>query len=80
MGVSGARRIQDELLTGVPASTPVAVVQNASLRTQRHVLTHLGALHATIEREQLGSPSIMVVGDVVRGMQSVAESARAQVA
>ena len=80
MGVSGARRIQDELLTGLPASTPVAVVQNASLRTQRHVLTHLGALHATIEREQLGSPSIMVVGDVVRGMQSVAESARAQVA
>ncbi|MDO8370505.1 MAG: uroporphyrinogen-III C-methyltransferase, partial [Polaromonas sp.] len=39
MGVSGAGRIQDELLTGLPASTPVAVIQNASLPTQRHITT-----------------------------------------
>ena len=44
MGMSGARRIQDELLTGLPASTPVAVIQNASLPTQRHVSSLL-AVH-----------------------------------
>ena len=70
MGVSGARRIQDELLTGLPASTPVAVVQNASLASQRHVVTRLDALADTLQREQLGSPSIMVVGDVVLGVEA----------
>lgn len=80
MGVSGARRIQDELLTGLPASTPVAVVQNVSLSTQRHVVITLGGLFDTIVREQLGSPSIMVVGDVVRGIQMAAEGAKAKAA
>jgi uroporphyrin-III C-methyltransferase len=80
MGVSGARQIQDELLSGLPSSTPVAIVQDASLRTQRHAITHLSALHHTIESEKLGSPSIMVVGDVVLGLQAATESTRAQVA
>ena len=65
MGVSGARRIQDELLTGLPASTPVVVVQNASLPTQRHISTMLGTLADAITHNALGSPSVIVVGDVV---------------
>ncbi|MCA0214156.1 MAG: uroporphyrinogen-III C-methyltransferase [Proteobacteria bacterium] len=68
MGVSGARRIQDELLSGLDAATPVAVIQHASLPTQRHAVTTLGQLHATIEREQLASPSVIVVGDVISGL------------
>lgn len=70
MGVSGAQRIQHELLTGLPASTPVAVVQNATLASQRQMLTSLGHLCETIVREKLGSPSIIIVGDVVQGMQA----------
>jgi uroporphyrin-III C-methyltransferase len=65
MGVSGAARIQEELLTALPASTPVAVVQRASLPDQRHAVTTLGELYTTIAREQLASPSVIVVGDVV---------------
>ena len=68
MGVSSAARIQQELLTGLPGSTPVAIVQRASQPDQRHAVTTLGELAATIEREGLGSPSVMVVGDVVRGV------------
>ncbi|MDB5850305.1 MAG: uroporphyrinogen-III C-methyltransferase [Rhodoferax sp.] len=78
MGVSGARRIQDELLTGLPAGTPVAVVQNASLATQRHVVTSLADLADTLQREQLASPAVMVVGDVVLGVQVAVESARSR--
>ncbi len=74
MGVSGARRIQDELLTGLAASTPVAVIQHASLPTQRHAVTTLGQLHATIEREQLASPSVIIVGDVVGGMAAALQA------
>ncbi len=80
MGVSGVRRIQDELLTVLPASTPVAVIQNASLASQRQVLTMLGELSETIAREQLGSPSVMVVGDVVRGMQMAAQHSQVRAA
>lgn len=68
MGVSSAAAIERELLTGLPADTPVAVVQHASLPHQRHAVTTLGALHATLTREGLGSPSVIVVGDVVRGV------------
>jgi uroporphyrin-III C-methyltransferase len=72
MGVSGAARIQEELLTGLPASTPVAVIQRASLPDQRQAVTTLGELNATIAREQLASPSVIVVGDVIGGVAAAA--------
>lgn len=72
MGVSGAARIQEELLTGLPASTPVAVVQRASLPDQRQAITTLGELNATIAREELASPSVIVVGDVISGVTAAA--------
>jgi uroporphyrin-III C-methyltransferase len=77
MGVSGAARIQQELLSALPASTPVAIVQRASLPDQRHAVTTLGDLDATIAREELASPSVIVVGDVISGVQA-AKSAPAQ--
>ena len=80
MGVSGAGRIQQELLTGLPADTPVAIIQRATLPDQRHAVCALSDLGATIEREGLGSPSVIVVGDVVRGIAAVAEAPRARVA
>ncbi|HZN46600.1 MAG TPA: uroporphyrinogen-III C-methyltransferase [Ramlibacter sp.] len=68
MGVSSAARIQAELLSGLPADTPVAIVQRASQPDQRHAVTTLGELAATVVRESLASPSVIVVGDVVRGV------------
>ena len=68
MGVTGSQHIQDELLRGLPAHTPVAIIQNASLPTQRHAVTTLGALRATIAHEKLQSPSVIVVGDVLQGL------------
>jgi uroporphyrin-III C-methyltransferase len=71
MGVSGSGQIQAELLTGLPAHTPVAVIQHASLPQQRHAVTTLGQLRATIEREGLGSPAVIVVGHVVSGIAAL---------
>lgn len=68
MGVSGAAKIQQELLHGLPAETPVAIIQSASLPAQRHAVCTLGQLHATIEAEGLSSPSVIVVGDVLQGL------------
>lgn len=75
MGVRGAARIQQELLTALPVSTPVAVVQRASLPDQRQAVTTLGELAATIAREQLASPSVIVVGDVIGGVQAALDNA-----
>jgi uroporphyrin-III C-methyltransferase len=80
MGVSGAGRIQEELLTGLPAATPVAVVQRASLPDERSAVTTLGELDATIAREQLASPSVIVVGDVISGVAAVSAPVRFHVA
>jgi uroporphyrin-III C-methyltransferase len=74
LGVSSASRIQEQLLTGLPPQTPVAVVQRASMPDQRHAVTTLGELGATLERDGLGSPSVIVVGDVVRGVAVAAQA------
>jgi uroporphyrin-III C-methyltransferase len=68
MGVSGAATIQRELMHGLHADTPVAIIQNATLPQQRHAVCTLSELHSTIEREQLCSPSVIVVGDVLQGL------------
>ena len=79
MGVSSAAQIQADLLTGLPASTPLAIIQHASLPQQRHAVTTLGDLATTLAREGLGSPSVIVVGDVVHGVAALAQPvARAQ--
>jgi uroporphyrin-III C-methyltransferase len=70
MGVRGAAEIQEGLLQGLPNDTPVAIIQNASLPQQRHAVCALHALQATILREDMASPSVIVVGDVVRGIQA----------
>jgi uroporphyrin-III C-methyltransferase len=81
MGISGAAQIQQDLLSGLHTNTPAAIIQHASLPQQRHAVTSLGQLTATLASEQLGSPSVIVVGDVVRGIaaasvpQAIARSA-----
>ncbi|WP_231694586.1 uroporphyrinogen-III C-methyltransferase [Ottowia caeni] len=71
MGMSGAAHIQAELLHGLPVTTPAVIIQHASLPQQRHVMTTLGDLHNTIIREGMASPSVMVIGDVVRGVAAL---------
>jgi len=72
MGVSHASQIEQDLLTGLPAHTPLAIIQHASLPQQRHAVTTLGQLCNTLQREGLGSPSVIVVGDVLSGLAALA--------
>lgn len=74
MGVAEWPQLQAGLLEGLPAGTPAAVVQHASLPRQRQVVTTLGELAATIRREGLGSPAIIIVGDVLQGALALAGS------
>jgi len=66
MGVATAPALQAGLASGLDAATPVAIVQHATLPNQRHAICRLDALAATIVRERLASPAVIVIGDVVR--------------
>lgn len=67
MGVARVASIQAGLLAGGMApGTPVAVVQSASLDAQRQLLSTLQDLPLALQASGLGSPSIIVVGEVVR--------------
>ena len=70
MGITGALHIQNALLTGLPASTPVAIIQHASLPQQRQAVTTLGELHNTLQQQGMGSPSVIVVGNVLQGLNA----------
>lgn len=67
MGVARCREIQAALLAGGKApETPVAVIQSATGASQAQLVTTLSRLPHDLEASQLGSPSIIVIGDVVR--------------
>lgn len=80
MGVSGAAHIQAELLQGLASHTPVLIVQRASLPGQRQAVCRLDQLEATIHAEQLGSPSVIVVGDVLQGLAAMGAAPQVRVA
>ena len=75
MGIATVESLQAGLSTALAADTPVAIVQHASLPQQRSALCTLGELAATVERKALGSPAIIVVGDVVKASLLIAERA-----
>lgn len=46
--------------------TPVAVIQNGTLPTQKHVVGTVSSIVGMVKEEDLGSPGIIIAGDVVR--------------
>jgi uroporphyrin-III C-methyltransferase len=72
MGVANAAGMAAGLMQGLPAHTPVAVVQHASQARQREAACTLGTLIETLARERLGSPAIIIVGEVVRAAPKMA--------
>lgn len=78
MGISSAAPIQAGLLQGLPAATPTAIVQRASLPQQRHAVCTLATLVETLQAEQLGSPSVLVIGDVISGLAQLQQDGAAR--
>lgn len=65
MGVSKLEEIQQGLLEGgLPAQTPIAMIENASLPQQREQRCTLGQLTGAANRFKLNSPAILVIGEV----------------
>ena len=75
MGIATVDALQAGLLHSLAARTPVAVVQHASLPQQRHLVCTLNDLASTVRMHGIGSPAIIVVGDVLHGLQSLTAEA-----
>lgn len=48
------------------SETSVAVIQNGTLPTQKNVIGTVSSIVDLVEKEELGSPGIIIVGDVVK--------------
>ncbi|MCW2848052.1 MAG: uroporphyrin-III C-methyltransferase [Marmoricola sp.] len=67
MAVENAPMIAEVLLRGGrPAGTPVGIVCDGTMPTERTVLATLGSLAETITAERVLPPAIIVIGEVVR--------------
>lgn len=66
----GMRRVdtivKGMLAAGYPADIPACAIQNGTLETQATVVSTLAALSQRISEAGLGSPGILIIGDVVR--------------
>ncbi len=76
MGMTHASHIEAGLLTALPGHTPVAIIQHASLPQQRQAVTTLAQLAQTIAHQNMASPSVIIVGDVLHGVAALAEPAQ----
>jgi uroporphyrin-III C-methyltransferase len=67
MGVARCEAVQCSLIaSGLPATTPVVVVQDASLPRERQLRTILSRLADDVIAHEIESPAIIVIGEVAR--------------
>lgn len=76
MGVGAAARIESALVAGgLDGATPVAVVENASLPTQRVLHGRLSGLGELIATNGIGGPAVILIGRVAALPASLAAAA-----
>ena len=76
MGVSSLATLQAQLRQGLPGTTPVAVVQSATLPTQRELVCTLDEVTQQLAEHGLQSPAVIVVGDVLQGLLALQQPMR----
>ncbi|WEJ70384.1 uroporphyrinogen-III C-methyltransferase [Pseudomonas sp. PSE14] len=73
MGVAKLAEIRDGLLDGgMPAEMPVAMIENASLPSQREYRSRIKDMLEDARRFALKSPAILVIGEVAAAAQQLA--------
>jgi len=67
MGVARCQAVQSALLAaGLEASTPILIVESASLPRERQLRTRLDRLSEDVAAQEIASPAVMVIGEVAR--------------
>lgn len=63
---------------GIAGELPVAIVENATRPSERIFKATIDTLAATVEREKIQSPALLIIGDVVKANVGVVQSLSAQ--
>jgi len=67
MGLHGAPTLCREMMAhGLPASTPVALVQKGTTPEQKTIVGSLGTLDEIVKTHEFKPPTLIIVGEVVR--------------
>jgi len=67
MGLTRATDIANNLMAeGMAESTPVAIIENGCRKNQRNIISDLKHFPERVLLEQVKSPALIIVGDVVR--------------
>lgn len=67
MGKAATGEVSRELrAAGMPADTPVALVENASLPTERHIATRLDLLPLAAQASLGSGPALLLIGKALR--------------
>ncbi|HSX49370.1 MAG TPA: uroporphyrinogen-III C-methyltransferase [Cellvibrio sp.] len=81
MGLTRADEISAKLLAGgLAADTPVAIIENGCRKDQRDIISTLNEFPAAVLREQVQSPALIIVGEVVRMKEKLQATVQANVA
>ncbi len=75
MGVAQLDAIVDGLGTALPLHTLAALVQDASLPTERRLVSTLANIAVHARREQIASPAVLIIGDVLSALSASHEQA-----
>ena len=71
MGVGHAAEIASKLTqNGLPANTPVVVIQNGTQANQRVVGGTISRLGALVVEQKIENPALLIVGEVARAAQT----------
>lgn len=66
MGLSTLPEVSRRLISsGLPADTPAVAIERGTLPEQRAVFAPLDTLQQSVQRHQLQSPTLIVIGEVV---------------
>jgi len=74
MAMARLGAVQDGLLQALPGHTPAAVVQHAGTARERHCLCTLATLAEQAGRHGMGSPAVVLVGDVLRAHEALRQA------
>jgi uroporphyrin-III C-methyltransferase len=73
MGLKKIHNIMEAFKQEGKHHLPVAVIQNGSQPSQREVMGIVSTIERLVEEQLIGSPAIIVVGEVVRQAQSLTQ-------
>lgn len=72
MGLANIAKIADRLIAhGRSPATPVVAVSHGSLPDERHIISTLANIGTDVRTTDLASPTLFVIGDVVRLAQNL---------